>query len=462
MSDIKTDGVSNSLNLLASGSVGRLLWQYSLPTVVGLLVMSLYNVVDRIFIGRGVGTEAISGLAITFPVMNLTTALGVLVGAGATARISICLGRKDMRSASEVLGNALVLLLINATVYISIFGLFIDPILRAFGASDATLPYARDFILWLLPGLLMTNLAFGFNNIMRATGYPKRAMMTMIMGALINLALAPLFIFVLDMGIKGAAIASDIAMTCSMIFVMAHFMRRDVNLHFTRGIYRLRWPIVAGIVSIGAAPALVNAAACFINVIINNSLARYGGDLAIGAAGIFSTYTSLIVMVLVGISQGMQAIVGYNYGAGRLDRLKRTYWLAVGVSTVICIFGSLFGLFFPGLIAKAFTSDRYLIDVTSNCLSCALLAFVAVGFQVVSTTFFQSIGCVGKSIFLSLSRQVIFLIPLLLILPGVAGLDGVWFSFPGSDLLATVVTAVMIVYEFRHLDKASAWPQRPR
>ena len=453
MSSTETERINNDLDTLATGRVGRLLWQYSLPTVVGLLVMSLYNVVDRIFIGRGVGAEAISGLAITFPVMNLTTALGVLVGAGATARISIALGRKDMHSASEVLGNALILLLINASIYICFFGIFIDPILRAFGASDATLPYARDFILWMLPGLLMTNLAFGFNNIMRASGYPQRAMMTMIMGALINLALAPLFIFVFDMGIKGAAIASDIAMTCSMIFVMAHFMRKDSNLHFTRGIYRLKLRVVIGIVSIGAAPALVNAASCFINIIINKSLAHYGGDLSIGAVGIFSTYTSLLVMVIIGICQGMQAIIGYNYGAGRLDRLKQTYWLAVAVTTAICLCGSLFGLCCPGLIARAFTSDQYLIEVTSTCLSYALTAFVVVGFQIVSTTFFQSIGQVSQSIFLSLSRQVIFIIPLLLILPDKLGLTGVWLSFPGSDILASIVTAMLMFNQIRNLNK---------
>ncbi len=439
------------LKELETKPVGRLLWQYSLPTVVGLLVMSLYNVVDRIFIGRGVGAEAISGLAITFPVMNLATALGVLIGAGATARVSIKLGQKDYAGASEILGNSLTLLLINASLYISIFGIFIDPILRAFGASDVTLPYARDFILWLLPGLLMTNLAFSFNNVMRASGYPRRAMATMILGAVANLILAPIFIFVLGMGIKGAAIATDIAMTCSMIFVMAHFCKKDVTLHFVKGTYSLRWPVVVAIVSIGAAPALVNAASCFINVIINKSLALYGGDLSIGAAGIFTTYTSLIVMIILGTCQGMQAIIGYNYGAGRLDRIKHTFWITTVFSTAVCAFGSAFGLFFPGLIAKAFTSDAYLIEVTEGCLTHALLAFSVVGFQIVATTFFQSIGRVGKSIFLSLTRQVLFLIPLLFILPDYFGLNGVWLSFPGSDLIATLVTAGMIMLEFRRL-----------
>lgn len=442
---------STSLAELETGSIARLLWKYSLPTVVGLLVMSLYNVIDRILIGRVVGPEAISGLAITFPVMNLATALGVLVGAGSTARISIFLGKKNIKDASQVLGNALSLVILNGIIYISLFAIFIDPILRAFGASDATIPYARDFILYMLPGLLMTNIAFGFNNIMRSSGYPQRAMFTMIIGAVLNLIFAPVFIFVFGLGIKGAAIATDIAMACSMIFVLAHFRRHDVTLHFTPGIYRLKWPVVLSIISIGAAPALVNVAACFINVIINTSLYRYGGDSAIGAAGIFSTYTSLIVMVILGICQGMQAIIGYNYGAGRLDRLRHTVLLASIVTTAICFVGSMFGLCFPRLIAMAFTSDTYLISVTEDCLSHALLALSVVGFQIVATTFFQSIGCVGKSIFLSLTRQVIFLIPLLLILPDTLGLNGVWLSFPGSDILATLVTAAMMYWQFRHI-----------
>lgn len=447
------------LKQLETMPVGRLLWTYSLPAVVGMIVMSLYNVIDRIFIGRGVGPDAISGLAITFPVMNLATALGVLVGAGASARVSILLGRRDRHGASLVLGNSLVLIILNATIYISIFGIFIDPILRAFGASDATLPYARDFILYLLPGLLMTNLAFSFNNIMRASGYPRRAMLTMMLGAGINIALAPIFIFVFGMGIKGAAIATDIAMTASAAFVMVHFFRRDVTLHFVKGIYRLRLAVVMSIVAIGAAPALVNAAACFINVLINNSLYTYGGDMAVGAAGIFSTYTSLLVTVVLGICQGMQPIIGYNYGAGHYSRLRRTFWLAAGVSTVICAGGEIVAMIFPSAIATAFTSDDTMISLTSTALTTAMLVFGVVGFQIVSTTFFQSIGCAGKSIFLSLTRQVIFLIPLLMILPSQFGLKGVWMSFPSSDALATLVTAAMIIWQLRQIGRMN---QRPR
>lgn len=443
--------ISENLKSLETRPVGRLLWEYSLPAVVGMLVMSLYNVVDRIFIGRIVGTDAIAGLTITFPVMNLSAALGVLIGAGAAARVSILLGMKDHRGAEMVLGNALTMTLINASIYLACFAIFIDDILYAFGASEATLPYARDFMLYILPGMLMMNLSFSFNNIMRASGYPTRAMVTMMIGASANVILAPIFIYVLDLGIKGAAIATDIAMTISMLFVMSHFFNKKSALHFTSGTFRIRWGIVASIAAIGAAPSLVNAASSIINVIINTSLWRYGGDAAVAAAGIFSTYTSLITTVVVGICQGMQPIIGYNYGAGRLDRMRRVFWIAAGAGSVICTLGCIFGLLCPELIAAAFTVDAELISVTANALTKSLLLFWIVGFQIVATTFFQSIGMAGKSIFLSLARQVIFLIPLLLVLPKQFGLDGIWMSFPTSDLFATIATAAMIWWQMHRL-----------
>ncbi len=443
--------ISENLKSLETRSEGRLLWEYSLPAVVGMLVMSLYNVVDRIFIGRIVGTDAIAGLTITFPVMNLSAALGILIGAGAAARISILLGMKDHRGAEFVLGNTLTMLLANASVYLALFAIFIDEILYAFGASEASLPYARDFMLYMLPGMLMMNLAFSFNSIMRASGYPTKAMVTMMIGAGANVILAPIFIYVLDLGIKGAAIATDIAMTISMLFVMRHFFNNRNTLHFTRGTFRVRWSIVASIISIGAAPSLVNAASSIINVIINTSLWQYGGDAAVAAAGIFTTYTSLITTIVVGLCQGMQPIIGYNYGAGLLSRMKRVFWLATGTATIICTLGCAFGLLFPELIASAFTTDAELIAVTANGLSNSLLMFWIVGFQIVATTFFQSIGMAGKSIFLSLARQVIFLIPLLLFLPTIFGLNGIWLSFPTSDLLATLATSAMIWWQFRRL-----------
>lgn len=439
------------LEELAHRPVGRLLWQYSVPAVVGMLVMALYNVVDRIFIGQWVGPDAIAGLAVTFPIMNLATAIGVLVGVGSSSKVSIVLGGGDKPQAEMLLGNAMTLTLVNAGIYILVFSIFIDPMLRAFGASDATLPYGREYMLTLMPGLLLTNIAFGFNNIMRASGYPRRAMATMLLGAIVNVVLDPVFIRVFDMGILGAAISTDIAMAASAWFVMAHFTRRDVALRFRRGTYALRRDIVWGIVSIGAAPALVNAASCAINAIVNRTLGEWGGDRAIGAAGIMITFTSLIVTVVLGICQGMQPIIGYNYGAGLQHRLKRTYWLATGTSTLITLAGAVFGLFFPSAVARAFTTDADLIAASDQALSLCLLCFPLVGFQIVSTAFFQSIGKAGKSIFLSLSRQVIFLIPLLLWLPGRYGLAGVWSSFPLSDLCATIATALLMLWQFRHL-----------
>lgn len=458
----KSDTTPDNLTRLATGNLARLLWDYSLPAVVGMLVMSLYNVVDRIFIGQGVGVEAIAGLAITFPVMNVSSALGVLVGSGASARVSILLGAGDHAGAQRVLGNALTLILVNATAYLSVFAIFLDDILTAFGASAASLPYARDFMMWIMPGMLVMNVSFSFNNVMRSSGYPMKAMITMFIGAGVNLVLAPIFIFVLGMGIKGAAIATDIAMTISGIFVMSHFIRPGSTLRFTRGIYRLHWRTVIGIAGIGAAPCVVNLAGSVINVIINRALYHHGSDAAVAAVGIFSTYTSLLVMVVVGICQGMQPIIGYNYGARLTHRLKKVFWLAVLWASAVCSGGCAFGLLWPDLIAKAFTVDPTLISVTSKAFSISLLAFWAVGFQVVSTTFFQSIGNASKSIFLSLTRQVIFLIPLLLWLPRIWSLDGVWASFPLSDLCSTAVTAAMVLWQLRRISALSRnTPARP-
>lgn len=445
--------VHGNVDALATGSVARQLWQYSLPAVLGMVVNSLYNVIDRIFIGQGVGPDAIAGLAVTFPVMNLATAVGVLVGVGASARISIMLGAGNRASATEVLGNALTLTLMNAVVYLTLFGIYMDDLLLAFGASAVTLPYAHDFMLYLLPGLMMANLTFSFNNVMRASGYPVRAMVTLFIGTGVNIVLAPTFIFLLGWGIKGAAIATDIAMTVTAVFVMAHFFKSDSTVHFTRGTYRLKARIVWTIVAIGAAPSIMNFAGSFIQMIVNNTLKAYGGDAAVAANGIFNTITGLLVMVVIGICQGMQPIVGYNYGAGRYDRSRRAFWLATAVSTVVVAIGSLIGVFLPYYVGRAFTPDAGLIAVTENALNIGMRAFCVVGFQVCATNFFQSIGRAGKSIFLSLTRQVLFLIPLLLWLPTMKGLDGVWLSFPFSDILATIVTLAMIVWQFGKMRK---------
>lgn len=439
--------------------VGRLLWKYSLPSVVGMLVMQLYNVIDRIVIGQVVGPKAIAGLAITFPVMNIATALGVLIGAGATARMSLFLGAGNLDGARKILGNALVLTLTIGLAYICMFAIFMSPILRLFGADSQTIPYAHDFMMFILPGLLMTNLTFSFNNMMRATGFPTRAMITMILGAGLNIILAPIFVYLLDLGIKGAAIATDISMTVSMIFVMRHFLsKRNGPIIFTPGIYRISWPLVWGIIGIGAAPSIVNVASCAINIFINNALSHYGGYEALAASGIFVTYTTMLCCIVLGICQGMQPIAGFNYGHGLPHRVIKVFWYAAGAASLITMAGWIFGLTIPEVIARAFVSDDSLVAFTGHTLSTSMICFLLVGFQIISTTYFQSIGKISISILLSLVRQVIFLLPLLLILPRYFGLDGIWLTFPVSDTLATIVTALLIYHSLRKLSKKPVLP----
>lgn len=439
------------LQQLGHAPVGRLLWHYSLPAVVGILVMQLYNLVDRIFIGQVVGDDAIAGLAITFPLANISTALGVLIGAGASARISIALGAGDIRRARIITGNAFTLTLVIGLSYVILFAIFVDPILRLFGATESTMPYARDMMLYILPGLMLTNIAFSFNNIMRASGFPSRAMATMLIGAATNVVLDPIFIYLLDWGIKGAAIATDIAMAVSCLFVMEHFVGRRGQVYLEATTFPLRRSIVAAIVSIGAAPSIVNIAACGINIMINRSLNAYGGSAAIASAGVFITVTGFVCHAIIGICQGMQPIVGYNYGAGHLHRLTRAFWLTGAVATAVTTIGCLAGLTIPRQLSSMFLTNPALIDSTARYMTLAMSMFWMVGFQIVATTFFQSIGRAGKSIFLSLTRQVLFVIPLLLIMPRILGIEGVWLSFPASDVLATIVTTAMVLWQLRQI-----------
>lgn len=452
---------NDKLNELAVRPVGRLLWSYSLPAVVGMLVMQLYNFVDRALIGHYGGVdgaasqEAIAGLTITFPVMNITTALGVLIGAGASARLSILLGNGNVPAARTVLGNALTMTMVLGTVYLMLFAWFMDDMLVLFGATDTNIGYAREFMTYILPGLFLMNLTYSFNNLMRASGFPIRAMVTMFIGAGLNILLVSLFLVVFRMGIKGAAIASDISMGVTTVFVMAHFVRNSGPITWTRGTYTLRPGIVWGIIGIGAAPCIVNVAACLINIFINQNLktlgaqSDLGADGALASAGVFVTFTSMIVCAIIGICQGMQPIVGYNFGAGLFHRLKRTYWLAVGASTVVCLIGWVIAMVDPAMIARLIIPDETLAGHTGRLLTIAMSMFWMIGFQIVSTNFLQSIGRVGFSIALSLSRQVIFLLPIMYFMVHNFGLDGLWASFPTSDVCATVVTVVLIIVEFR-------------
>lgn len=418
--------------------------------------MSVYNIIDRMFIGQGVGPDAIAGLAITFPVMNISAAFGVLIGGGAGARSSIVLGQGKKRTAELILGNSLVMTLLLATFYLVLLAVFIDDVLFLFGASETSLPYARDFMMYILPGLLFNNMTFSFCNIMRATGYPKKAMWANFIGAGLNVILAPIFIFGLKWGIKGAAIATDLSMLVSMIYVQIHFFNKNSEIHYSRGIFKLKKDILLPIIAVGAAPCIVNTAGCVINAILNHTVYRYGGDTSVAAMGIFMTFSQLAIMFVLGVCMGMQPIVGFNYGAKRFDRLKRAYWLTVAVSTAVCLLASIASIFFPQYVAMIFTTDNDLIAACQHAMPIANIVFWIAGFQIVTTNFFQSLGEASKSIFMSLSRQVIFLLPFLLILPPMLKLDGVWLAFPVSDLLAALIGMVLLIIQMRKINKLVA------
>ncbi len=440
------------LRELGTAPIGKLLLKYSLPAVVGTVVSAVYNIIDSIVIGHAIDDPyVVAGMAVTFPVMNLVTALGMLVGAGAATRVSIVMGQNDRRVAEIILGNCVQLTVIFGILYIIGFSFFLDPLLRAFGASSRSLPYAKEFLLWVLPGMVLMNLTFSYNNVMRASGYPAKAMYTNMIGAVLNSILAPLFLFGFHWGIRGAAIATDISMLVTATWVMSHFFNKNNTLHFARGSFKFNWPIIRGVLYIGMAPFLINVAGSGINAIINNTLVDYGGDNAVAAVVVFNRYVTVFVFIIIGICQGMQPIVGYNYGSGRYRRLFRTFWLAAGTAVCISTLGTLLGVFNPRPIAAMFMQDDEQIQCAINCLHITLMSFWIVGFQIVSTNFFQALGMAGKAVFLSLTRQIIFMIPLLFILPPVMGLDGVWTAFPISDMAASITAAILLWVEMRHI-----------
>ena len=454
-------GNADRLKELGTASIWRMLLKYSLPAVVGTVVMSIYNIIDSIVIGHAIDDpNVVSGIAVTFPVMNLATALGMLIGAGSATRVSIVMGQDDKRMAEVILGNSVQLTVLIGLAYITVFAVFLTPILKMFGASPNSLPYAREFLMWVLPGMVLMNLTFSYNNVMRATGYPGKAMYTNLIGAGLNMILAPLFLFGFKWGIKGAAIATDISMLVTAFFVMSHFFKKESELHFVRGTFKFNWPVIKSILYIGMAPFLINVAGSMINAIVNNSLLKYGGDNAIASVVVFNRFVTIFVMVVIGICQGMQPILGYNYGSGRFDRLFKTLWLAAGSAVVVTTIGSLLGAFNPRVIASMFMQDETQIQCAVNCIRITTVTYWMVGFQIVGTNFFQSLGMAGKAVFLSLTRQIIFMIPLLLILPPHFGLDGVWCCYPISDLAATLVTTSMLIWQIRKIKSQKFHVQR--
>ena len=430
---------------LGTKPVGKLLIQYALPAIVAMTAASLYNIVDSIFIGQGVGPFAISGLAITFPFMNLSSAFGAAVGVGASTFISVKLGQKDYKTAENILGNTITLNLIIGISFSIICLIFLDPILRFFGASDTTIPYARDFMSVILLGNVFSHMYFGMNAVLRAGSKPKQAMLATIFTVVMNIILDYFFIMVFNWGIKGAAYATVISQILALIWQIRVFSNKKELLHFKRGIYRLKKDIVKNIIGVGVSPFAMNVCACIVVIFINQQLVHYGNDLDVGAYGISNKIGFIFVMFVMGVNQGMQPIAGYNYGAQQLDRMMHVVKLAIIVATIIMTTGWLIAMFMPYYCSRLFTKDATLIGLGIKAIRINLLAFPIIGCQMVITNFFQSIGKVKISIFLSLSRQLLLLLPLLAILPLIYGLNGVWYAMPTSDVCASIIAAFMMM-----------------
>ena len=432
---------------LGTKPVGKLLMQYAIPAIIAMTASSLYNMVDSIFIGQGVGPLAISGLAITFPLMNLSAAFGAAVGVGASTFISVKLGQKDYVTAKHILGNTMTLNLIMGLGVGLVCLLFLDPILRFFGASDQTIPYARDYMVIILLGNVITHMYFGLNAVLRAAGKPKHAMSATIFTVVLNTLLDPLFIYTFGLGIKGAAYATVLAQSLALSWQLYIFSRPKELLHFKRGTFRLQSSIIRNIIAIGLSPFSMNVCACIVVILINNSMVHYGSDLAVGAYGIANKVAFIFVMINMGVNQGMQPIAGYNYGAMRYDRLMKVVKYSIIAATAIMTTGFIIAMTIPGTCARLFTTDPTLIDLSAKGIRYIMVAFPVVGYQMVVSNFFQSIGKAKISIVLSLSRQLLILLPLLLVLPTMFGINGVWVSMPVSDTLSAFMAAwIMIVY----------------
>lgn len=452
---VKMDNNKKKTLELGTKPVGGLLLQYALPAIVAMTASSLYNTIDSIFIGQGVGPMAISGLAITFPLMNLSAAFGAGVGVGAATCISVKLGQKDYKTAEKVFGNNVCLNLIIGVLFSIITLTFLNPILRFFGASANTLPYAREYMLVILGGNVISQMFFGMNAVLRAASKPRQAMFATIFTVALNIILAPIFIWGLRRGIQGAAWATVISQATALAWQCKLFSNKNEILHFQRGTYRLDPTIVKNILGIGMSPFAMNVCACIVVIFINTGLARYGGDMAVGAYGIANKVAFMFIMINMGLNQGMLPIAGYNYGAQNFDRLIRVLKYAVIAGTCITTTGFLIAHIWPYECARLFTTDSTLIDISMRAIKINMLAFPLVGYQMVVTGFFQSIGKAKISIFLSLSRQMLFLLPLLITLPHFFQVDGIWMSLPTADTIASIVAAVMMTTYMRKFKKQS-------
>ena len=441
---MKQDSNNQKTLELGTRPVGRLLVEYALPAIIAMTASSLYNMVDSIFIGQCVGALAISGLAVTFPFMNLSAAFGAAVGVGASSYISVKLGQKDYAKALRVFGNTVTLNVIIGILFSTISLLLLDPILYFFGASDQTISYAREYMIIILLGNVITHLYFGMNAVLRSASKPRAAMFIIIFTVVLNTLLDPLFIYTFDLGIAGAAYATILAQLLAFLWQLKLFSDKREILHLQRGIYKPSLRIIRNIFAIGMSPFFMNACACIIVIFINKNLLTYGGDLAVGAYGIANRVAFIFVMVTMGVNQGMQPIAGYNYGAQKFDRLLRVLKLAMISATCVTTSGFLVAEFCPRLCVSLFTDDAQLTSLSINGLRILMAAMPIVGYQMVITNFFQSIGMAKISIVLSLTRQLLLLLPLLILLPPCFGIDGVWMSMPVSDTLSALLAFVVM------------------
>jgi len=443
----------NSPNKLGTEKIGKLLWEFSVPAIITTTATSLYNIIDRIFIGQGVGPMAIAGLALTFPLMNLAAAFGSLVGIGAATMVSIRLGQKDIDGATNTLGNSVFLNIVIGIIYTVVMLIFLEPILFYFGASNETMPYAKDFMRIILAGNIFTHLYLGLNNIIRASGYPKKAMIVTLLTIAMNIILAPVFIFGLGWGIKGAALATVCAQFTGTLWAVVHFSNKKSYVRFMRGHFKPKLKIISDIFSIGMSNFIMFVSMSIVIVVMNMILEKYGGDFAIGAFGIVSAIQGLFAMIVLGFNQGMQPIAGYNFGAQQFDRVKTVFRKTVIAGIAVTSFGFLVSQIFPGMIASAFTSDDKMIKLTSTGLHLIFAVYPIVGFQMVTSNLFQSIGYARVSIILSLSRQVIFFLPALLILSNMFQLNGAWLATPVADILSTLLTFFILKDQMRKIGR---------
>lgn len=436
---------------LGEEKIPVLLWRFSIPAIVGMVVNALYNVVDSIFVGNWVGEIGLAAVTIAFPVMLVLMGLGMLIGVGASTLVSIRLGERKQPEAERILGNALSLALIVAVVFTGVSLLFLDPILRLLGAEEEILPYARDFTRIILAGSLFMHLGFGLNNIIRAEGNPKVAMATMLISAILNTILNPLFIMVFHLGIAGSALATVLSQAVSAIWVLSYFLGKKSTLKLRLAALALDQRIVTNIFKVGFSPFMMQIAASLVTLLLNFALLKQGGELAIAAAGIINRVGMLVLMPIFGINQGVQPIIGYNHGAGNFIRVRQALKIAIYAATSLCILGFVLIQALAPYIIRGFNQNPDLVVLGAHGLRIMCALVPVIGFQVVGSGYFLAVGRAGVAMLLSLSRQVILLIPLLLILPGILGLEGVWIATPAADLGAALLTVWLLYYELNHL-----------